>query len=733
MIKKAQAVLRSVFGYDDFISLQRDIIENVLQKNDSLVLMPTGGGKSLCYQIPALVFEGLTIVVSPLISLMKDQTSQLKEAGAPAVFLNSSLSSEAYRRNMADIRKGAVKLLYVAPETLLKSGMSEFLTSIRVDLLAIDEAHCISMWGHDFRPEYRQIADFRRQLPEAACIALTATATPRVRADIKSSLGIHDAGEYVASFNRKNLLLRVVEKNNALRQAIAFLKRFPGESGIVYCYTRKQVESLCESLVAAGFSARPYHAGLNEADRNRHQDLFINDDVRIIVATIAFGMGIDKSNVRFVVHYDMPKSIDNYYQEIGRAGRDGMPAECLLLFSYGDIHKIRYHTVSLPESEKRVANIQLQALLRLMEADGCRRKPLLDYFGETFPDTECGMCDNCLSEKRERVDLTVAAQKFLSCIKRTGEIFGATHIIDVLRGSTARKVLQARHDTLSTYGIGKEYSRHQWLALCRQFLHQDLISQDMEYGGLRLTPKAWEVFRGELKVQGLIPEDRSQEMPEQIKKTIDTGPVDTELFNRLRLERKTLADAAGLPPYVVFSDKTLSQMASLFPQTEESLLGLHGVGEVKLEKYGQSFLDIICRYCREHQIEDRVPVSVVKSEPKAKAPAQPKRFMVIGDAVNDGRTMDSLMEEYDIKRETILAHLYSYVQAGYALDARPVLTMSLLSRELRDEVIGRFRELGTDRLKPVFETLGGRVEYSELRVLALYVLAGGVDEVDGMD
>jgi len=602
MMKQARAVLKSVFGYDDFISLQKEVIESVLKKNDCLVLMPTGGGKSLCYQIPALIFEGLTVVVSPLISLMKDQTAQLEEAGVPAVFLNSSLTSDAYRRNIAGIRKGTVKLLYISPETLLKPGMSELLSSIRVNCLAIDEAHCISMWGHDFRPEYRQIADFRRLLPEAVCVALTATATPRVRADIKKSLDIRDAGEYVASFNRKNLLLRVKEKTNPRAQTIAFLKKYRNESGIIYCYTRKQVDTLCDALVAAGFSARPYHAGLDDTERNRHQDLFIKDDVRIIVATIAFGMGIDKSNVRFVIHYDMPKSIDNYYQEIGRAGRDGLPAECLLLFSYGDIHKVRYHTNSLPESEKRIANIQLQAMLRLMEADGCRRGPLLDYFGETFPDAECGMCDNCLSEKRQKVDITVAAQKFLSCVKRTGEIFGAAHIIDVLRGSTARKVLTAGHDKLSTYNIGLEYSRRQWQTLCRQFIHQGLMVQDMEYGGLRLTPKAWEVFRGDRKVLGLLPEAETPEAAKVKVSPIPDASVDMALFESLRQARKTMANAGHVPPYVIFSDKTLYQMASRFPQTEASLLMIHGVGEVKLEKYGRQFLEIICEYCRENEI-----------------------------------------------------------------------------------------------------------------------------------
>jgi ATP-dependent DNA helicase RecQ len=531
---------------------------------------------------------------------MKDQTTQLDDAGVPAVFLNSSLSADAYRRNISRIRKNQVKLLYVAPETLLKPTTTQLLSSVRVDCLAIDEAHCISMWGHDFRPEYRQLADFRRNLPGAVCIALTATATPRVRRDIKTSLGIDAAGEHIASFDRKNLLIRIVSKVDPLFQTIECIKRHPNESGIVYCYTRKQVESLCEALIAEGFSARPYHAGMSEADRNRHQELFIRDDIHIIVATIAFGMGIDKSNVRFVIHYDMPKTIDNYYQEIGRAGRDGMPAECLLLFSYGDVHKIRYHAANLPEHEKRVSAIQLQAMLRLMEADGCRRVPLLDYFGEACPESECRMCDNCLSEKPEKVDVTVAAQKFLSCIKRTGERFGAAHVIDVLRGSTARKVLNAGHDKLSTYNIGLEHSRRQWQALCRQFIHQGLIVQDMEYGGLQLTPKAWEILRGKQSVLGVPMEPETPELRRPVE--TEAGPCDIGLFQLLREKRKALADAADVPPYVIFSDKTLTQMATFFPRTDDSMLRIHGVGEVKLEKYGRKFLDIIVAYCQENGI-----------------------------------------------------------------------------------------------------------------------------------
>jgi len=430
-------ILKKVFGYDEFRPLQAEIIDAILNRQDTLVVMLTGGGKSLCYQIPALIFDGLTIVVSPLISLMKDQVEQLGELGVSAVCLNSSLPRQEYSKNVSLIKQGKVKLLYLAPEALLQSGALDMLSSAGVDCLAIDEAHCISEWGHDFRPEYRQLAGVRARFSGAVCIALTATATPRVRQDIKNSLNFESSNEYIASFNRKNLFMRIVPKTNPYAQTVSFIKQFPDQSGIIYCFSRRQVEELSETLEEEGFSVCPYHAGLPAEERKKNQELFIRDDVLIIVATIAFGMGINKPNVRFVIHYDLPKNIESYYQEIGRAGRDGLRSECMMLFSYGDIQKIKHFISQKQGHEKRVANIHLQALLNFAETDICRRIPLLSYFDEEYSRKNCGMCDNCLSDKKELIDISVYAQKFLSCVKRTGEIFGAAHIIDVLRGSEA--------------------------------------------------------------------------------------------------------------------------------------------------------------------------------------------------------------------------------------------------------------------------------------------------------
>jgi len=602
-----KVILKNVFGYDTFRPLQADVIDNIINKQDTLVIMPTGGGKSLCYQIPAIVFDGLTVVISPLISLMKDQVEQLTELGVDAIYLNSSLPPQAYTHNLNLVRQGKIKLLYLAPETLLKPDILNTLSTIRVDALAIDEAHCISAWGHDFRPEYRQIESVRSKFPHAVCVALTATATPQVRRDIIKNLNLKTSNEFIDSFNRSNLFLNIDDKKDPVEQTIAHISRFPDQSGIIYCFSRRQVEDLYAILNIKGYSAKPYHAGLTDGERKKHQEMFIKDDVRIMIATIAFGMGINKPDVRYVIHYDLPKNIEGYYQEIGRAGRDGLRAECLLLFSYADTQKIRYFINQKSGLEKQAAGIHLTALLRFAETEQCRRIPLLNYFGESYSNEDCGMCDNCLAEKKPQMDITIPAQKFLSCVKRTGEIFGANHVIDVLRGSESKKIFKFDHQMLSTYGIGKDLSKKQWFSLSRQMLNKDLITQDMDHGSLKLTQKAWDVFKGDLPVYGRIEED-----------TIATGPLkrpglsdpaapeyDQELYELLRKKRKELADNANVPPYVIFPDKTFIEMAYYYPQSLFSLAFIHGVGEKKLKKYGQTFLDIIRAYCESQGKEEK--------------------------------------------------------------------------------------------------------------------------------
>jgi ATP-dependent DNA helicase RecQ len=601
-IGQAKSILKNVFGYDSFWPLQEEIISHTLGKKDALVVMPTGGGKSLCYQIPALMFEGLTVVASPLISLMKDQVDQLRECGVPAIFLNSTVTAGQYRSHVERLKRNAVKLLYLAPEALLATRTLALLSSLKVDCFAVDEAHCISEWGHDFRPEYRQLLDVRSHFPAAACVAMTATATERVREDIKNSLRIDPANEFIGSFNRPNLFLEVVPKTAPLEQILEFLKQYPNESGIIYCFSRQQTDDLHALLSRRGYSVRPYHAGLSDEERTQNQELFIRDDIQIIVATIAFGMGINKSNVRFVVHHDLPKSLDTYYQEIGRAGRDGMPAHCLLLFGYGDIQKIQYIIQQKTEQEQRVANILLSTLLGFAETDLCRRIPLLSYFGESYALDNCGMCDNCRTDKDVLIDITIPAQMFLSCIKRTGELFGAGHIIDVLRGSQSQKALKFGHDKLSTYGIGTVYSAKQWRHLARQFIQKGLLIHEYEHGSLKLTPKAWGVLRAKETIMGRL-EETKKDKKENLKRGKEPlDSYDTSLFDVLRKKRKELADEANIPPFTIFHDRTLKELAAHMPKTHEELAGIYGIGAAKLGKYGDIFLRIIRHYSETRQI-----------------------------------------------------------------------------------------------------------------------------------
>jgi ATP-dependent DNA helicase RecQ len=605
------SILKETFGYDTFLPLQSEVIKNVLVGRDTLAVMPTGGGKSLCYQIPSLIFKGLTVVVSPLIALMKDQVEQLRSYGVPSLFLNSTLLPQEYQESMESVRRGEVKILYVAPETLLTKRILLLLDSVHVECIAIDEAHCISEWGHDFRPEYRQMIEVRKRFPKAVCLALTATATSRVRQDIRTTLNFATTSEFVASFNRENLYIEVVRKHDPFRQTLDMLERYKDQSGIIYCFSRKQVDELAAYLAFEKYSVRPYHAGLEDSERRKNQEAFIRDDAQIIVATIAFGMGINKPNVRFVIHFDLPKSIESYYQEIGRAGRDGLPAHCLLLYNYSDVAKLNHFIDQKEGNEKRVAIQHLNAIVRYAEDERiCRRKPLLNYFGESYASDNCSNCDNCTSVPTPLTDITIYAQKFLSCVKRAEERFGAGHIVDVLLGSKNEKVLRWEHDRLSTYGIGTELTKKQWMHIARQLLNMGLLNQEGEYHTLSLTGKAWESLKKKEMIFGSIQEvertkkevKKKQGTKKQGKKQESVGS-NSELFVILRQKRKEMADAAGVPPYVIFSDRTLMEMAAYYPQSNASLLDIFGVGQAKLKKYGDTFLEIIKSYCKEHGLK----------------------------------------------------------------------------------------------------------------------------------
>ena len=568
-------VLKDVFGYEQFRPLQEEIINHILNQHDALIVLPTGGGKSLCYQLPALIFDGVTVVVSPLISLMQDQVMQLQQRDVRAAFLNSTLSNSEYVATMQRVKRGEIKLLYVAPETLMRPEILLMLDESNVACLAIDEAHCISQWGHDFRPEYRQLISVRERFANAVCIALTATATTRVQKDIKQSLKIHEENEFIASFDRANLFIAVEPKVNLSNQTLEFLNAHRDESGIIYCQTKKQVESLSRELVEHGISALPYHADLDSETRKQNQEAFTNGDTRVMVATIAFGMGIDKEDVRFVLHAGLPKEPESYYQEIGRAGRDGLQAECLLLFSYGDVDTIHHFIDQGASSEQEGRLERLQTLVDWATSIECRRKGLLAYFGERYDNRNCGMCDNCRNVGMERVDLTAPAQKFLSCVFRTKQIFGEAYIIDVLRGSKAQKVIKNGADKLSVYGIGTEHSKEQWRQLALQFLQHELLNRETQHGSLRLTRRGWALLRNEEQFWG-IPVNLANHIPEE-SDTDDTTSEESneyshELFEQLRTTRRELAESGHVPPFVVFHDRTLREMAAQLPQSVEAFM-----------------------------------------------------------------------------------------------------------------------------------------------------------------
>jgi len=713
------SILKDTFGYDTFRPLQREVIENVLARRDTLAVMPTGGGKSLCYQIPALLFDGLAVVVSPLISLMKDQVEQLRAAGVPALFLNSSLQPDEYHQNMARVRDGSVRLLYVAPETLLTPRLFDLLSSVKVDLLTIDEAHCISEWGHDFRPEYRQLTEVRKQFPQAVCLALTATATARVRSDIKSSLGFAKSNEFVASFNRENLYLEVRHKQDASIQTMCFLERFKDQSGIIYCFSRNQVDELAYYLEQHGHQARPYHAGLEDDERRRNQEAFIRDDIQIIVATIVFGMGINKPDVRFVLHYDLPKSIEGYYQEIGRAGRDGLPAHCLLLYSYSDVAKLKYFVNQKEGTERQVAQQHLDAIVRFAEDEStCRRRPLLNYFGEAYTIPNCKNCDNCNAEAPQLTDITVPAQKFLSCVKRTGERFGAAYVTDVLVGSKGERILQMGHDQLSTYGIGSELHKQQWMHLARQLVQMGYLNQESEFRTLSLSPKAKTVLRDRTTIMGQLQEVEERAPRKANKQELE---YDHALFALLRAKRKELADAAGVPPYVIFADRTLVEMSAYAPQSAERLLDISGVGQVKSRRYGQAFLEVLLDYCRKHNLPEKTKEAKESRRPKYDSG---RRYVMVAEAFNADESVTDLMERYHVKAATILDHLTRYIEAGNTIRrAGELLAFSSASPDQQASAFAAFEEIGTALLKPVFDRLNGALNYDELKILRLCFLS----------
>ena len=717
--KSPREILRSVFGFDSFRPLQQEIIDCVLGGTDAVVVMPTGGGKSLCFQLPALVFDGLTVVVSPLISLMHDQVLQLRGNGVRACLLNSALDRGQYLENLNDLRAGRVDLLYLAPETLLKDNVLSLLRQARVACFAVDEAHCISEWGHDFRPEYRQLAAVRQDIAAPVCIALTATATPRVRQDIERVMQLRGCRQFLASFDRPNLTLRVTERTHASKQVLEFVTAHANERGIVYCGTRKNVDAAADMLQQHGVRALPYHAGMDSESRRTNQERFIRDDVDVIVATIAFGMGIDKPDVRFVLHRDLPKSLESYYQEIGRAGRDSLASECLMLHGPADIANIQYFIREKSRQEQAVAQAQLNVMLGYAESNACRRRPLLEYFGEAYKPPQCGACDNCL-DPPELVDVTVPAQKLLSCVYRTGQRYGAGHVVDVLRGSSNQKVLGMGHDQLSTYGIGTELTRQQWMHMCRQLVQQGLLVQDVNHGGIHLAPSATPVLRGEQPVEGTI-RAKSKERRQRKKRAAEgVGAYDDALFDRLRQLRKQQADVESVPPYVVASDRTLMSMAADLPRTKAAMLRVHGIGQAKLSRYGDLFMDAIKGWCAERGMADAAPEPDPEPEPERKS----DRHMVVGRALAAGSTVGDLASTMGIKPTTIATHARTYLLEGHPIDPTVFSRESALSPADQSAVLAAIEAHGAEYLRPVFQALHERIAYDDLRLIQLAWLAG---------
>jgi len=601
-VKKLRSTLHKVFGFSGFRPNQEEIVRAILDGRDVFAVMPTGGGKSLCYQLPAVILEGTALILSPLIALMKDQVDGARANGIRAAYLNSTLPPFEQSEIAGQFRNGHLDLLYVAPERFAQEGFRQLLGESPVSLAVIDEAHCMSEWGHDFRPDYLTLSSISELLPDVPIAAFTATATHRVQADTLGKLGLRCPLVIRASFDRPNLTYEVLFKENGRQQLLELLRRHSGQAGIIYRTSRKSVNETAKMLQKKGIRALPYHAGLPDDERRRNQEAFIRDETDIIVATIAFGMGIDKPNIRFVIHADLPKSIEGYYQETGRAGRDGEPAHCTLLFSQGDIPKVRFFIDTIiDEQERGKALDALSKVVTFASSSVCRRKILLDHFGESYPKENCASCDICLGTK-EMVDCTREAQMILSAIARTDQRFGATYIIDIVTGSRNRKLLELGHDRLKTYGVGKNKSKKFWRQLLDELLAQKIVAKaEGLYPTIYLLEKALPLLKSESEMEMQKPLERSSRAE---PKTEPAGDYDAPLFEKLRTLRKCLALEHSMPPYIVFSDRALREMAALLPMDEAAMLEVSGVGEVKLERYGKPFLEIIREHTGNPQPQD---------------------------------------------------------------------------------------------------------------------------------
>ena len=708
--------LKRYFGFDTFKGDQEQIILNLLERNDTFVLMPTGGGKSLCYQLPSLVMEGTAIVISPLIALMKNQVDAMRnysEEDGIAHFINSSLSKTAIDQVKSDILSGKTKLLYVAPESLTKEENVEFLKSVKISFYAVDEAHCISEWGHDFRPEYRRIRPIINMIGEAPIIALTATATQKVREDIKKILGMPDAKEFKSSFNRPNLYYEVRRKTNDIdKDVIKFIKANTGKSGIIYCLSRKKVEELAEILKANGINASAYHAGMDSSARSSVQDDFIKENIDVIVATIAFGMGIDKPDVRFVIHYDMPKSLEGYYQETGRAGRDGGEGQCVAFYSNKDMQKLRKFMQGKPVSEKDVSDELLKETEAYAESSVCRRKSLLHYFGETYAEENCGNCDNCLNPKKQ-VEAKDSLCAVIETIMAVKENFKSDYIIDVLLGKETSEVLAHRHEDLEVFGSGEGEDDKTWNAVIRQALIAGYLSKDVEnYGLLKVTPAGHKFLKKPVSFKIVEDTDFDEEEDEAPVRGGGSCAVDPALYSMLKDLRKKMSKKLDVPPYVIFQDPSLEAMATTYPVTLEELQNIPGVGSGKAKRYGQEFCVLIKKHCEENEIErpEDLRVRTVANKSKIK--------VSIIQAIDRKVALDDIALSKGLEFGELLDEVEAIVYSGTRLNIDYFL-QEIMDEDHMLDIYDYFKESTTDKIDDAMEELGDEYTEDEIRLVRI--------------
>jgi len=707
-----KTLLKKYFGYEEFRPLQKEAILNVIDSKDTLVLMPTGGGKSMCFQLPALKLPGLTLVISPLIALMKDQVDSLQSCGISAEFINSSLEQSQINNIIERVKEKKVKILYIAPERFALKTFQNFLQKIEISLIAIDEAHCISEWGHDFRPDYRNLSMLKKMFPAVPLIALTATATKKVKDDILKQLNIRKANIFASSFDRENLKISVIEKKQSFPKLVQLLEDYKKESVIIYAFSRKETEELAENLNMNDFNARPYHAGLSASNRKDVQDLFIKDKINIIVATIAFGMGIDKPDVRLVVHYTYPKTLESYYQEIGRAGRDGLSSECVMFYTYADTRRHQFFINQISGERLRIqAEEKLAEVLNFADLMTCRKKYLLKYFGEDMPGENCSSCDICLT-KKEEIDASVISRKILSAVVRTGNRYGKNYIIDVLLGKKNQKILRNRHNELSVFGIVNDFSENELAQIINQLVFLNLIMKDSgTYPTLSITKKGADFMQSKRKLKIVKPK---KELVNKIKVVKDNIDYNLDLFEELRVLRKEIAEKIGMPPFVVFGDNSLREMAAFFPKTREAFSEMSGVGTVKLEKYSKDFLRLIINFTKKNKIDSiKKKNGLVKRENEMKSIVPKQKFYSrTRELLIKKISIERIAKNQDIKIDTVVNHIEKMIDDGLRLD----LEYLKLPKDRYNKIKNAFMVCGDELLRPVYEYLDKKYSYDEIKL-----------------